>query len=138
MRIVRIGMGLILVLFCVYLQAETRVHEMTVTGKLTRVMAIGGESTGWAIQLESEIAVDGKQVSSIEVDYPASKKLDKWADKRVKATGRISHRHGVEMGGRVVLNLSSMKEVKESESGWRAGHPPQDYNSESESEFLQL
>ena len=32
---------------------------MTVTGTLTRVMAIGGESTGWAIQLDSAAAIDG-------------------------------------------------------------------------------
>jgi hypothetical protein len=75
-------------------------------------MAIGGESTGWAIQLESEITVDSKQVNSIEVDYLETKKLEKLENKRVRVTGRFSHRHGVETGDRSVLNISSIKEVK--------------------------
>ena len=46
------------------------------TGKLNRVMAIGGESTGWAIHLDHEITVEGKHVSSLEIDYPKTKKLE--------------------------------------------------------------
>jgi len=49
------------------LHAKAPAQKITVTGKLDRVMAIGGESTGWAIQLDSEAAIDGKQVNSIEV-----------------------------------------------------------------------
>jgi hypothetical protein len=54
---------------------------MTVTGKLARVMAIGGESTGWTIQLDSEAAIDGKQVNSIEVDSRKTKRLEKLENK---------------------------------------------------------
>jgi heat shock protein HslJ len=75
-------------------------------------MALGGESTGWALQLESEATIDGKQVSSIEVDYPKAEKLEKLDNKRVTATGTISHRHGVETGERPVLVVSSIKETK--------------------------
>jgi hypothetical protein len=112
MRIARIAVGLIVVFFCFCLQAETSVKKIAVTGKLARVMAIGGESTGWAIQLESEITVDSKQVNSIEVDYPDTKKLEKLENKHVKAKGRISHRHGVETGDRSVLGVTSIKEAK--------------------------
>jgi hypothetical protein len=43
-----------LALLCLFLSASTRAqekqgHELTVTGKLTRVMAIGAETSGWAI-----------------------------------------------------------------------------------------
>jgi heat shock protein HslJ len=115
----RISMGLIVAILGVHLQAQTPERQMTVAGKLGRVMAIGGESTGWAIQLDSETTIDGKRVGSIEVDYPNTARLEKLADKHVKATGTLSHRKGVETGERLVLVVSSMKEVKtasESES----------------------
>jgi hypothetical protein len=112
MRIAQIGTSLVLALLCIGLQAETLAQKIAVTGTLTRVMAIGGESTGWTIQTESEIAVDGKQVNSVEVGYPDVTKLEKLANKRVKATGKISHRHGVETGDQLVLEVSSIKEAK--------------------------
>jgi hypothetical protein len=111
MRIARIGMGLVLALFCLGLQAETRTQKITVTGKLTRVMAIGGESTGWSIQLEPEINIEGKQVNSIEIGYHDAGKLERLANKHVKARGRLSHRHGVETGDRTVLEVSSINET---------------------------
>jgi heat shock protein HslJ len=112
MSIVRLGIGLILVGCCICLEAQTQSQKITFTGKLNRVMALGGESTGWALQLESEATIDGKQVSSIEVDYPKAEKLEKLDNKRVTATGTISHRHGVETGERPVLVVSSIKETK--------------------------
>lgn len=112
MRIARMGAGLVLVLFCICLQAETQAQKITVIGKLTRVAAIGGESTGWAIQLESDITIDSKQVNSIEIVYVDSKRLEELENNRVKATGKLSHRHGVESGDRAVLEVSSIKNVK--------------------------
>ena len=112
MRIARIGAGLVLLLFSICVYATTRPQTMTVGGKLTRVMAIGGESTGWAIQLDSEVAVDGKQVNSFEVDYPKLTKLEKLENKHVEATGSLSHRQGVETGERTVLVVSSIKEAR--------------------------
>jgi hypothetical protein len=85
---------------------------MTVTGKLARVMAIGGESTGWTIQLDSEAAIDGKQVNSIEVDSRKTKRLEKLENKHVEATGLLSHRQGIETGERIVLVISSIKEAQ--------------------------
>ena len=40
---------------------QSPVQKLTVTGKLVRVMAIGAESTGWSIELESTITVDNKK-----------------------------------------------------------------------------
>jgi heat shock protein HslJ len=111
MRIARISTGLAMVLLCSCLHAQTPSPTMTVTGTLSRVMAIGGESTGWAIQLDSEVAVDGKQVHSIEVDSPKTKKLQKLDGKHVEAKGSLSHRQGVETGERIILVLSSIKEA---------------------------
>jgi heat shock protein HslJ len=112
MRIARIGTGLTPVLLCICLYAKTPAQEMTVTGKLTRAMAIGGESTGWTIQLDSEAAIDGKQVNSIEVDSRKTKRLEKLENKHVEATGLLSHRQGVETGERIVLVISSIQEAQ--------------------------
>ena len=110
MRIARLGMGLVLALSLLFSTAEAKSHKITVTGKLGRVMAMGGESTGWAIQFESETAMEGKQVSSVEVEYHKIKKLERLENKVVSATGVVSHRQGVEMGDRLVLVVSSMTE----------------------------
>jgi heat shock protein HslJ len=112
MLVARLSTASILVLFCVCSQAQERAQKITVTGKLNRTMAIGGESAGWAIQLESETTIDGHQVSSIEVEYPKTGKLQKLDSKRVTAIGTISHRQGVETGERPVLVVSSIKEAK--------------------------
>jgi hypothetical protein len=113
MRTARVGIVLFLVTFCVWSQpAAQEQKKTTVIGRLARVAAIGGESTGWVIELDSEIAIDGKQANSVEIDYHETRKLEKLENKRVKATGRLSRRHGVETGDRSVLDLSTIKEVK--------------------------
>jgi formylmethanofuran:tetrahydromethanopterin formyltransferase len=113
MRIARIAAAAMLVLFCVCVQAAPQQQtKMTVTGTLSRAMAIGGESTGWSIQVDPEITVDGKPLHSIEISYKDTQKLEKLANKRVKATGKLTHQHGVETGDRPVLEVSSIKEIK--------------------------
>jgi heat shock protein HslJ len=74
-------------------------------------MTIGGESTGWIVELESATTIDGKQVNSIQVSYPKTDKLEKLKDKRVSATGKLVRRQGVETGEQAVLELSSIKEA---------------------------
>jgi hypothetical protein len=112
MRIARLTAGLILTLLCISLQAQTPDQKLTVTGKLRRAVAIGGETTGWVIQLESEITVDGKQVNSIELDYHETSKLEKLENQRVQVVGTLSHRQGVEAGERTVLVASSIRGAK--------------------------
>jgi len=79
-------------------------------------MAIGGESTGWAIQLESETSIDGKQVNSLRFNRRTTKKLETLENKSVRATGKLSHRRGVETGERSILDVSSIREVKTKQS----------------------
>jgi hypothetical protein len=112
MRITQVGISLILVLVCVCPRAATQEQKLTVRGKLVRTMSIGGESTGWTIQLDSEITIDSKPANSVEVDYPRTRKLEKLENKHVKATGKLSHRRGVETGDRTVLEVSSLMEAK--------------------------
>ena len=112
MRTARLITGLILALVCVYLPAQQSEQNITVTGKLVRAMFIGGESTGWILELESAVTVDGKPVNSILVSYRKTAKLEKLENTRVRVTGKIAHRHGVEKGDHLVLDISSIKEVK--------------------------
>ena len=116
MRIARLTSGLILTLLCISLQAQTPEQKLTVTGKLSRAMAIGGETTGWVIQLESEMTIDGKQVDSIELDYHKTSKLEKLQNQRVQVVGTLSHRQGVETGERT----SSCRFLNQRSQGHRA------------------
>jgi heat shock protein HslJ len=113
MRVWRFSIVLAVALFCVcsQAQAQEQPHKITVTGELGHVMGIGGETTGWAIQLDSATTFDGKQVHSVEVDAPQAAMLEKFENKRVAATGAISHRQGVETGQRSILEVSSIRVV---------------------------
>ena len=75
-------------------------------------MFIGGESTGWILELESAVTYDGKPVNSILVNYRETEKLEKLENARVSVTGKIAHRHEVEKGEHLVLDIFSIKEAK--------------------------
>lgn len=90
-------------------QSPKTQDKIEMTGKLTRAMAVGGETTGWMLELDIEATVEGKTIHSIEIDYPKVKKLEKLADQPVVAAGRITHRQGVESGDRLVLEVTSIK-----------------------------
>jgi len=81
--------------------------EMILTGKLTHVMGVGGETTGWALELKSDLTIEGQTFRSIEVSGP-SKKLASLADQEVKARGVVSHRHGVERKDWLVFEIRSI------------------------------
>jgi hypothetical protein len=84
--------------------------SLSVTGKLTRAMAVGGESTGWSIELDSEITVDGHKTKSIEVQGPMEK-LEPLADKHVSARRHLVTLESPERGKRTVLNLTRIREL---------------------------
>src|SRR5262245_30832301 len=81
--------------------------EMILIGKLTQVMGIGGESTGWELELRSDLTLEGQTFRSIEVSGP-QKKLAQLVNQEVKARGFIKHRHGVERKDRLVLEITSI------------------------------
>jgi heat shock protein HslJ len=112
MHFVKFSACLFLVLSCVCFGSQQPEQKTTVIGKLSRVMAIGGESTGWVIELESRATIDGKEVDSIQISYGDGGKLEQLENKRVVATGNVTHRRGVETGEQPVLQVSSIKEAK--------------------------
>jgi heat shock protein HslJ len=133
MRIARFGISLILALVSVSLQAQSAEQPITLMGKLVRAMAIGGESTGWNLELDSAATVDGKQVASIQVRYRKTRKLERLQDKHVRVTGTITHQQGVETGEQPVLNVSSIKAATASA---QSGPAPTASFSLSKSEWL--
>jgi hypothetical protein len=88
-----------------------RVKKVIVIGKLTRVMAIGGESTGWSLELKRQIALEGKRMRSIEISGPAEE-FEKLDGQRVRAKGRLIHRTGIERADHLVLEVTSISAVK--------------------------
>ena len=111
MRIARASMGLILTLGCVCLHAdENNPQKITMVGTLHRAMAIGAESTGWTVQVDSGTIIDGKPISSIEVsDTHKPKQLEDFENKRVKIAGKVVYRHGVETGVQPYIEITSIK-----------------------------
>jgi hypothetical protein len=111
MRMARATMGLILTLGCVCLHAdESDPQKVTLVGTLHRAMAIGGESTGWMVQVDSETTIDGKPISSIEVsDSRKPKQLEDFDNKRVKIAGKVVYRHGVETGVQSYIEITTIK-----------------------------
>jgi len=104
------------VLACVTLHAQAPEEEITVTGKLVRAMAIGGESTGWVVELDPAVTIGGKELHSIQVSYGETSRLEEEANKRVRATGKLGQRSGVETGEQPVLTVSSIEEAQGSET----------------------
>jgi hypothetical protein len=81
------------------------------TGKLVKVMAVGAETTGWAIQFEDEVSFGGKGTHSIEVEGDV-KKFGKLENKKVTVKGTVVHRSGVETKDRMVFEVQKIKEWK--------------------------
>jgi hypothetical protein len=104
-------MGLILTLCCVVLHADERdPQKITLVGTLHRAMAIGAESTGWMVQVDSETIIDGKPISSVEVsDTRKPKQLDDFDNKRVKIAGKVVYRHAVETGIQPYIEITTIK-----------------------------
>jgi predicted metalloprotease len=97
---------------CGYSQKESEQETVTVTGKLLRVVAIGGETTGWAVKLDSPLEVEGKELNRIEVD-PGNdgENINALEDKHVKITGTLEKRLGVERGEYWVLAVRKIEEI---------------------------
>ena len=116
MRIARASMGLILALCCFCLHAdESEPQKITIVGTLHRAMAIGAESTGWMVQVDSETMVDGKPISSIEVsDSRKPQQLEGFENERVKIAGKVVYRHGVETGMQPYIEIKTIKAVASS------------------------
>jgi hypothetical protein len=109
------SIALAIMAFCVFAasagagQSTAAPHrKITVTGKLTRVMAIGGETSGWSIEFEKEISIGGRKIRSIEITGPLEQ-FEKLKDQSVRARGTLATRSGMERGEHQVLEISSIR-----------------------------
>ncbi len=82
--------------------------EITVTGKLIRVMAIGAETTGWAVELDKPREIGAKKVTRMEID-PAGSKMGDFENRRVEVVGILEKRSGVERGDRWVIVVKKIR-----------------------------
>ena len=107
------AMGLVMVCACLRVAAQGTPVEGTVeaTGKLVKVVAVGGETSGWAVEFEKEVSFGGNGVHSIEVEGDV-KKFGKLENKQVTAKGMIVHRAGTERKDRMVFVVQKIKEWK--------------------------
>lgn len=83
---------------------------LTVRGKLVQVMAIGGETTGWGIELEAPLEIEGRKVSLLEIEAKQMQ-LDEFENSQVEAWGRLKMRQGVERKFWPVLEVKVLKEI---------------------------
>jgi hypothetical protein len=84
-------------------------ETIIVSGRLIKIAAIGGETTGWAIDLESPLEIDGKQSVRIEVD-PGNKDIARFEDRQVEVTGTLEKRRGIERGVYPVIVIEKISE----------------------------
>jgi hypothetical protein len=73
-------------------------------------MGIGGETSGWALQLKREMVFEGKKMDSIEISG-AVETFEKLKNQRVRARGTLTRHKGVERGEYPVLEVSSIQPV---------------------------
>lgn len=97
--------------------------EIILSGKLARVMGIGGETTGWSLELRATRTIESQNLTAIEVSgFP--KRLEKLANQDVKARGFVKHRHGVERKDWLVLELTGIRATQAKPAGPTAGDKP--------------
>ena len=108
----RVVVGVILLLVCFGVQAQVPTNEVTGIGKLTRMVAVGGESTGWEVQFDTPVTVEGKQVPSIQARFADPKLAQKNENKHVQVTGSVVHRQMPESGEVLILDITTIKVVK--------------------------
>jgi len=85
--------------------AGPRAREMFVLSQLDTLVAQVAEKVRH---------VEIKQVQVIEVAYRNAKRLEELENKLVRASGKLAHRIGVETGERTVVEITSIREVKDS------------------------
>ena len=88
--------------------AKTPEGDITVTGKLIRVMAIGAETTGWAVDLDKPRQLGGANLTRLTID-PAGHPLAAYNHRRVEIAGVLEKRTGIERQDYWVIVLKKIR-----------------------------
>jgi hypothetical protein len=104
-----IGLGVFLMIALnIQSSAQETPRKVTVVGILNRVVVIGGETTGWIVELNREQEIFGNSTIEIDMD-PKGQSMEKYSDKHVKITGNVMTRIGVERGYYPVIELETIQ-----------------------------
>ena len=90
--------------------------KLTVLGTLTEELDADA-NPAWSLQLNPVIMVHGRQISSLEIKSPNTRKLSSLEDKFVQAKGKLTFSFGTETVQSPVFELSSIEEHKSRRSG---------------------
>lgn len=103
---------------CLYLPLHAKSRHLTVTGKLMQVAIAGSDSaSGWTLQLNPVITLDGRQLGSLEIKTPHPQKLDPLQDEFVQASGTLTIINAGSSSECPVLKLASIHSVKYNNPG---------------------
>lgn len=107
----KILLALAMIFFlCSFSYAAKEGEIVTVTGELVQVMAIGGETTGWAIKVDQPLKVEDKERKLIEIDMMGKKiNLLPFEHQYVQVTGKLVKRHGIERGTYWVIEVEKFE-----------------------------
>jgi hypothetical protein len=92
-------------------QEKEKPKTISVTGKLVNIVAIGGETQGWAVDLNSPLDVGGQKLNRIEID-PKGVKIQSFRDKPVEVTGTLEKLSGVTRKEYWVIVAQKVTEAK--------------------------
>jgi len=83
---------------------------VTVTGSLEQAYAIGGETTGWILVLDTPLMVGSQSLKRVEVE-PGGRQMARFLDRRVKIQGLLQKCSGVERGWYWVLVITEIQAI---------------------------
>lgn len=92
-------------------QEKGKITMVTVTGKLIKVVAIGGETTGWAVDLDNPLQAEGEAFTRIEID-PAGKEVNGFENRQIEAMGSLEKQFGIERGGYWVITVENIRKLR--------------------------
>lgn len=90
-----------------YISNDPRINLVTVTGTLVTTVAIGGETTGWSIELDLPLVIERMEFKLLEVDPCSS--ISFFENQKVEITGTLSKRYGIERKGYWVLLINKIQ-----------------------------
>ena len=85
-------------------------EKITVTGKLLRVVVMGGDTTGWVVKLDTSLKLAGKDYERIEID-PKGTDLEPYVGKHMEITGTVGVRKGLKRGEYFILEGISIRNL---------------------------
>src|ERR1051325_4210699 len=92
-------------------QESHSTKKITVYGRLTRVVAIGAETTGWSLEFRRRVILEGKKMRSFSSSGQAAE-CENLNDQEVKVSAIVTHRTGVDRPDHLVHAVSTSSEMK--------------------------